>query len=403
MSSRVAFITVHTCPLLQPGSGWAGGMNVYVDELARSLARDGINVDVFTRRHGKDVPGTVVVDKGYVVHHIDAGPPRELDPTKTVRYMGTFADRVSEMIALLPEVRLVHSHYWLSGWAGLRIKKALGLPHVHSFHTLGRISDQNRRSDSRPQSLERLAAEQEVIDDTDRIIASTEAEKNDLVTHYRADPKDVCVAPPGVDHDLFTPGLRQAARIRLGWPDVPTVLFAGRIQPAKGPDVVLEAFKMIVDRIDDARLVLVGAPSGNEGAREYEALQRRAKTLDLADKVTFAEPVPHRQMGDVYRASNLVMVPSRSESFGLVAAEAQASGVPVLGARVGGLAAVLAEGSGGVLLDDWDPETWARAAIDILCDNQRAEDLAKKGSAWAEKFSWEASAERILDIYREML
>lgn len=403
MSDRVAFLTMHTCPLLQPGSGWAGGMNVYVDELARSLAREGISVDVFTRRHSSDVPTTVVVDKGFVVHHIDAGPPRELDPAKTVRYMGTFADTVSKKIRGMSEVRLVHSHYWLSGWAGLRIKKALGLPHVHSFHTLGRITDQNRRSDSRRQSMERLVAEQDVIDDTDRIIASTEAEKNDLVTHYGADPRDVCVAPPGVDHDLFTPGLRQSARIRLGWPDVPTVLFAGRIQALKGPDVVIESFKRIAEQIDDVRLVLVGAPSGSDGVREYEALQRRTKSLNLGDNVTFAEPVPHRQMADVYRASNLVMVPSRSESFGLVAAEAQASGVPVVGARVGGLAAVLAEGSGGILLDDWDPDSWAEAAIEILRNVRRAEELGRKGSSWAERFSWEASAERIIDIYREML
>lgn len=403
MSGRVAFITMHTCPLLQPGSGWAGGMNVYVDELARYLARDGIGVDVFTRRHARDVPGTVVVEKGYVVHHIDAGPPSELDPMKTARYVEGFAGRVSEIVSHSPHIRLVHSHYWLSGWAGLRIKQVLGLPHVHSFHTLGRITDKNRRADSPPQPLERLAAEQEVIDETDRIIASTEAEKADLVTHYGADPKDVCVAPPGVDHDLFTPGLRPAARIRLGWPDVPTVLFAGRIQPVKGPDVVIEAFQKITERIDDARLVLVGAPTGAEGAREYEALQLRAKKLDLADKVTFAEPVPHRQMADVYRASNLVMVPSRSESFGLVAAEAQASGVPVLGARVGGLAAVLADGSGGVLLDDWDPDNWAVAALEILTNQQYAAELGTRGSAWAERFSWEASAQRILDIYREML
>ena len=378
-------------------------MNVYIDELARSLARDGIGVDVFTRRHSRDVPATVIVEKGFAVHHLDAGPAREMDPQRTIRYMGAFAEEVIDALSFIPEAKLVHSHYWLSGWAGLRVKSATGLPHVHSFHTLGRIKEMHRRSDDTPEALNRLAAEQEVIDGSDRIISSTETEKADLVRLYQTDPTRICVSAPGVNHDLFMPGLQQSARIRLGWPEVPTLLYVGRIQPTKGTDVALEAFRILADQVEDSRLVIVGAPSGAVGANEYDALQRRAKSLDLSDRVTFAEPVPHREMPDVYRASDLVMVPSRSESFGLVAAEAMASGVPVLAARVGGLNDVVGAGSGGVLVDGWDPADWAQAALKVLSDPDRAGELARLGPRWAERFSWETAVDRIAEIYQDML
>lgn len=397
---RIALLTVHTCPLLQPGSGWAGGMNVYVDELARALAREGVRVDIFTRRHSREVPATVTVDKGVVLHHVDAGPPREMDPQRLLRFMGVFTDHVIDELKFLPDVSLIHSHYWLSGWAGLRIRSATGLPQIHSFHTLGRVKDLQRTPGSAPTRVSRLATEKEVIAGVDRIIASTETEKADLVEHYGAAPEKVCVAAPGVDHDLFTPGLKGAARMRMGWPDVPTVLFVGRIQSLKGPDVALEAFIRIVETIPSARFVMVGAPSGPEGRRDLAALQRLVKERNLVDSVTFADPVPHAQMADVYRASDVVLVPSRSESFGLVAAEAQASGVPVVAANTGGLAHVVPEGSGGITVNGWDPDDWASAIATILTDGGFAGRLSDAGPRHAEGFSWERAVERILEIYR---
>lgn len=396
---RVAFLSVHTCPLLQPGRGWAGGMNVYLDELARALARDGVQVDVFTRRHSRDVPETVAVEKGFVLHHVEAGPAKEMSPERTMRFLGVYTDAVIDKLRHFDDVSLVHSHYWLSGWAGLRIKDSTGLPVVHSFHTLGRIKDLGRRIDANPSSPYRLATEQEVIAASDRIIVSTEAEKHDLVAHYGADPTDICVAVPGVNHDIFTPGVKQAARIRLGWPDVPTVLYVGRIQSLKGPDVALAAFGRVASKIEDARLVIVGAPSGERGEREYEALQRNAKKLDLNERVTFADPVPHREMPDVYRASDVVLVPSRSESFGLVAAEAQAAGLPVIAANIGGLPSVVPDGSGGVLIDGWDPDDWAIELEKVLSDRSKRAALSKAGPVEAERFSWERAVERMIAIY----
>ncbi len=399
MRRRVAFLSLHTCPLLQPGRGWAGGMNVYIDELARALARDGFHVDVFTRRHDRESEPSVAVEPGFVVHHVDAGPRREIDPGHAVRFVGVFADEVMDRLRTDGWPLVVHSHYWLSGWAGLKIKRETALPHVHSSHTLGRVTQAMTSDAPTPGHLVRLAAERDVIGEADVVIASTEQERSDLIMQYGAHPDAVNVIWPGVDHDLFVPGVGKSAKIRLGWPSVPTLLFAGRIQALKGPDVAIEAMAFLMGDMPDLRLVIVGAPAGSHGPRDLDRLQKRAKALDLGSRVTFADPVPHRRIADVYRASDLVMVPSRSESFGLVAAEAQACGVPVLAASVGGLASVVGPGSGGLLVQGWDGPDWAAAARRVLGERGLATDLATRGPLWAERFSWESAVDRLARVY----
>lgn len=401
MTDRVTFLSYHSCPLLQPGRGWAGGMNVYVDELSRVLAAAGTRVDVFTRRHDPSVPESVAVAPGYVVHHVEAGPPRELAPARSVRYLAVFADAVMDRLRYLPPVSAVHSHYWLSGWAGLKIKRETGLAHVHSSHTLGRVKARVE-SDRPPEHLVRLAAEHEVIAESDRLIASTDTEVGELVDGYGADPDRIRVVAPGVDHDHFLPGVQAAARIRLGWPDRPTLLFVGRIQEVKGPDVAVEAMDRLRGRHPRPRLVLVGAPSGVGGERYHQSLRGLVADYDLEDEVTFTEPVPHRRLADFYRAADLVLVPSRSESFGLVAAEAQACGVPVLAATVGGLPTVVGPGSGGLLIDGWDPDPWAAEVKTILEDSDLAAQLSRQGPEWAERYSWEAVASLLIEIYRDL-
>lgn len=399
MRGRIVFLSFHTCPLLQPGRGWAGGMNVYVDELSRVLAGHGFRVDVFTRRHHPTPPDTVTVTSGYVLHHVEAGPPRELAPARSVRFVSVFADAVRDALRYLPPVDVLHSHYWLSGWAGLKLKRELGLPHVHSSHTLGRVKARAERRRP-PEHLVRLAAEHEVIGESDLLLASTRQEHDELVAGYGADPARIQVVPPGVDHDRFVTGVRDSARIRLGWPPGPTLLFVGRLQEAKGPDLAVEVIDRLRGRHPPPRLVLVGAPSGTDGCRYAQGLRARVARLELEAAVTFADPVPHRQLGDVYRSADLVLVPSRTETFGLVAAEAQACGVPVLAARAGGLATVVGEGSGGVLIEGWDPDLWASEAKSILDDPETGAELAARGPAWAERFSWETVADRLAEIYR---
>jgi D-inositol-3-phosphate glycosyltransferase len=399
MGGHVAFLSFHTCPLEQPGQGWAGGMNVYVDELARAMARDGFEVDVFTRRHDREVPESITVEPGFSLHHLEAGPSRELDPGRALRYLGVFTDAVIDRIAFMNDLSLVHSHYWLSGWAGLRVKRHLGLAHVHSSHTLGRVNEAHRRRNETPERLMRIATEQEVIDESDVSVVSSPDEREELISRYGAEAEQVSIVTPGVDHDQFVPGVREAARVRLGWPEVETLLFVGRIHPVKGPDFAVRAFAEIATVRPEARLVLVGAPAGDDGAREMEQLQRMVKRIDLGHAVTFAEPVPHRQLADVYRAADLVLVPSRSESFGLVAAEAQASGVPVVAAAVGGLKTVVAEGSGGILVKGWDPGRWSEEALRVLVEPGLRSTLEAAGPRWAERFSWEAAVARLATIY----
>ena len=273
MIERVAYMSMHTSPLLVPGRGDAGGMNVYIDELSATMVGRGVGVDVFTRRTDPAVPAVVENDAGYRVIHIDAGPAEPLSTADQSGLVGEFAAAaVSWAEAAGVSYDLVHSHYWLSGWAGILVKRELDIPLANSFHTLGRVKDAARRADQPPESLLRIAAEHEVIALSDCVIASTPFEAEDLMLHYGADPGRLCTSPPGIDHDRFCPGDRTAARERLGLHDQPTVLFVGRIQPLKGLDVAIDAFDRVHRAVPIARMVVVGGPSGEEGAAEVGRL-----------------------------------------------------------------------------------------------------------------------------------
>ncbi len=400
MIHRVVFLTMHTSPLLVPGQGSAGGMNVYVDELARAMAARGVDVDVFTRRHAPDLQAVVPVVPGYRVHHVPAGPSHPLGPADLAPFVLPFADEVERRIRRfdpLPDV--VHSHYWLSGWAGIVLKRRLGLRVANSFHTLGRVKDLTRRPDDAPEPLLRIATEHEVIEEADCVVASTAAEAADLLEHYGADPGRLCTSPPGVDRSLFHPGSRSAARARLGLGRGPRVLYVGRIQPLKGVDVAVEAFARVAEQVPGVRMDVVGGASGPNGHDEVAALRRRVVELGLAGRVEFHGPVAHRRLADWYRAADLLVVPSRSESFGLVAAEAQACGLPVVASRVGGLAELVEDGCSGLLVDGWDPGDYAEAILTILEDPAVAAVLSQAGVERAARFSWPATVDRFLELY----
>ncbi len=404
MIKRIAYLSMHTCPLETPGVGDAGGMNVYIDELAKTMARRGLEAVVFTKRTEANQPDEVVVEPGYTVVHLDAGPPFHIPVSMLPAYVGNFADGVLAWDRAKGPFDLIHSHYWLSGWAGLLLKQRLGLPLANSFHTLGRVKDASRRSDDSPASLLRIAAEHEVIAESDCLIASTEDESHELTVRYGAHPAKMCVNPPGVDHDLFAPGDRREAKRALGIAeDDPVVLFAGRIQPLKGVDTVVNAFDIIHQTRRDAKLVLVGGASGPLGSAELEKVQAHVEELGLGGNVRFWPAQPHAQMPTFYRAANVVLVPSRSESFGLVAAEAQASGTPVVSARVGGLAEVVADGKSGILIDGWDPVDYAGAALEILGDDALAARMSATAVEHSRRFSWERTANRLSELYEGII
>jgi D-inositol-3-phosphate glycosyltransferase len=398
----IAFLSMHTSPLLQPGSGDAGGMNVYIDELSRTMAFRGVRADVYTRRIDHDDPDVVEVAPGYRVFHVDAGPATPLPVAALPKHVRLYARQVEDMLRPDPP-QIIHSHYWLSGWAGLLVKRSLGIPLANSFHTLGRVKDESRRPDEPPESLLRIAAEHEVIEGSDCVMASTPIEAQELLEFYGADPNRLCTSPPGVDHRLFRPGSKNRARQRLGLAEGPVVLFVGRIQPIKGVDVAVEAMATIVDRHHDATLVVVGGPSGPRGGSEMTALRRRAVELGLAAKVRFVGPVPHGFVPDLYRAADVVMVPSRSESFGLVAAEAQACGTPVVATRIGGLTDVVDDGATGFLIDGWDPEDHAEAVLRFLDDPELAAKMGASAVKWSRRFSWDATFRRYIELYKGAL
>lgn len=402
MIDNVAFLSMHTSPLLQPGSGDAGGMNVYIDELCRTMAARGVRADVYTRRIDPDDAVVVKVLPGYRVFHVDVGPAAPLPVAALPKYVRAYARQVETMLKpALPQI--IHSHYWLSGWAGLLVKRSLGIPLANSFHTLGRVKDDSRRQDEPPESLLRIAAEHEVIEGSDCVMASTPAEAQELLEFYGADPNRLCTSPPGVDHRLFRPGSKLRARQRLGLGKGPVVLFVGRIQPLKGVDVTVEGMAAVVERHPDAILMVVGGPSGPRGQAEMTALRKRAVELGLAGNIRFVGPMPHGLVPDLYRAADVVVVPSRAESFGLVAAEAQACGTPVVGARIGGLIDVVDDGSTGFLIGGWDPADHAEAVLRLLDDPELAAKMGAAAVVWSRRFSWDATVRRYLELYKGVL
>ncbi len=402
MIRRVAFLSMHTSPLDLPGSGEAGGMNVYIDELAASLVGRGVEVTVFTRRTDPGQPRVLTTPSGYRVAHVTAGPARPIPISGLGVWVGEFAKRVTDAIAgrRSGATDLVHSHYWLSGWAGLAVKQAVGLPLANSFHTLGRVKDATRRPGQPPEPLLRIAAETEVITLSDCVIASTEYEAMELIEQYGADPSRVCVNPPGVDLERFRPGDRMEARRQIGIDRAPTVLFVGRIQALKGLDVAVEALCTVRDRLPEARMMVVGGPSGPSGEEEHRSIQKMADRLGLGDAVTWCGVQPHGRLPIFYRAADVLVVPSRSESFGLVAAEAQASGLPVVAANVGGLRYVIRDGTSGVLVDGWDPADYGKALLRVLESPAERLHLAAGALEAGRRFGWDRATERLLELYR---
>jgi D-inositol-3-phosphate glycosyltransferase len=408
MISAVAYIAMHTSPLMQPGEGDAGGMNVYLDQLSRTMADRGIDITVFTRRRDATIPMVTEVQERYRVVQIEAGPVAPIPIPAMRAYAGDFADGVERWVhseGILPDI--VHSHYWLSGRCGVRLKDSLGIPLVNSFHTLGKVKDAARTDSESPSSTDRLITEQEVIARSDCVIASTPYEFDDLLEHYGASPERLCVSPPGVDHDIFRPGDKEQARQRLGFGEEQIVMFAGRVQAHKGTDVAVQALAHLTERDtgESAHTVLhiIGGSSGQEGDEELVRCHDTIVRNGLEGRVRFFDPLPHHQLADHYRAADVLIVPSRSESFGLVAAEAQACGTPVVASNTGGLPYVVSASESGLLVDDHDPRAFAVAVAAILDHSSFAERLAAGGVTFSKKFSWEATAERLLELYEGLL
>ena len=404
---RVATISVHTSPLDQPGTGDAGGMNVYVVELSRRLAALGIEVDIFTRTTSSSLPPVVPLEDGVTVRHITAGPFEGLAKNDLPAQLCAFTSGVMRAEAMREPgwYDVVHSHYWLSGQVGWLAKERWGVPLVHSFHTLAKVKNAALADGDDPEPAARLIGEEQVVDAADRLVASTDDEAGQLVTLYGADPARVVTVAPGVDLDRYTPGDRAAARAQVGLAEGDVLLlFVGRIQPLKAPDVLIRAAAALVE--DDPSLrrrlvvAVVGGPSGT-GTRDPERLDDLARELGIADVVRREPPVPPDRLVAYYRAAEAVVVPSYNESFGLVAIEAQACGTPVVAASVGGLRTAVRDG--GVLVEGHDPRDYARVLRRLIDDPRERDALSRAAVAHAREFGWHATAAGILDVYRGAL
>ncbi len=403
MIDQVAYLALHTSPLSQPGVGNAGGMNVYVDELAGTMAGRGVGAVVFTRRTDPSLPEVTEPAPGYRVVCVDAGPAVPMGIGELAPLVSTFAEGVVAWAARNNETfDVVHSHYWLSGWAGVLVKEALDLPLANSFHTLGMIKDASHRAGELTSTSVRLRTEHDVIALSDCVVAATPYEFDDLLEHYGASPQQLRVSPPGVNHDLFSPGDRSEARRRLGLGPEPIALFVGRIQAHKGIDTAIRMLGEMPSSVALGEglpeLIIVGGPSGVHGDEEVEHLDGLAADLGLSDRVHFVAPQPHDQLADFYRAADVLVMPSRSETFGLVAVEAQACGLPVVAARVGGLSYTVADAESGLLVNGHEPRSFAAAVTAVLDHPEFRGRLAVGAADFARRFSWRAATDRMLAV-----
>lgn len=413
---RIATLSVHTSPLDQPGTGDAGGMNVYIVEVAKRIARAGVEVEVFTRATASGLPPSVEMAPGVRVRHVVSGPFEGLAKEDLPAQMCAFTTGVlrAEAARAPGYYDLIHSHYWLSGQVGWLAKDRWGVPLVHTAHTLAKVKNAQLAADDRPEPKARVIGEEQVIAEADRLVANTRAEALDLIDRYAAAPDRVAVVEPGVDLERFRPpaaGREAAARLRarrqLGLPEQGYVVaFVGRIQPLKAPDVLLRAVAALHER-DPAlggqlTVVVAGGPSGN-GLERPTALIDLAGSLGITDAVRFLPPLVPDALAELYRAADLVAVPSYNESFGLVALEAQACGTPVVAAAVGGLVTAVRDGVSGVLVDGHDPQDWARVLGGLLSAPGAREKLARGAAEHARAFSWDRTADGLLAVYQDAI
>jgi D-inositol-3-phosphate glycosyltransferase len=401
---RAAVLSVHTSPLDQPGTGDAGGLNVYVVETSKRLAERGVEVEVFTRATSSDLPPVHALAPGVTVRHLTAGPFEGLSKEDLPSQLCALSGGLLRVEAQHEPgyFDVVHSHYWLSGQVGWLATERWDVPLVHTAHTLAKVKNLALADGDTPEPLRRVVGEQQVVDAADLLVANTAQEARDLVQLYGADCERVVTVAPGVDLEHFRPGEASGARTRLGVPpDAVLLLFVGRLQPLKAPDVLLRAAQRLLEEEPALRdrlvVAVVGGPSG-WGCAHPAHLADLAAGLDVP--VRFEPPASPERLRDWYLAADVVAVPSHNESFGLVALEAQACGTPVVATRVGGLTTTVRDGVSGFLVDGHATHAWADALRRALQERER---LAAGAVLHAASFSWDRTADGLLQAYRDVL
>ncbi|NNN02257.1 MAG: glycosyltransferase [Acidimicrobiaceae bacterium] len=396
--ARLALLSYHTSPLAQAGTGDGGGMNVYVRELSSALARLGHEVDVYTRRDNVPVRDVEHVEPGFRVHHVTAGPARALERDELALYVGQFTDAVAASFRCAGSPDAIHANYWLSGLAGHRLKHELGIPLIMTFHTLERVKAETFELESEDRAFQEAA----IFACADAVLASCEVEAEQFVHHYNADAARVHIVPLGVEHAFFSPGYRPQARRAIGIAgSAPLLLFVGRLQALKGVDLALETLIEMRRRGSGAILAVVGGPSGPDGRATLSALHRRVEEAGVIGSVSFVAPQAHQLLSTWMRAADVMLVPSRSESFGLVALESSACGTPVVACDVGGLSTLVEDGRTGYLMDNRDPAVWANAVESVL-DARHATAMSNAAVLMSRRYTWRSAAQSLAALVEQL-
>lgn len=395
---RIAQVSAHTSPLAPLGGRETGGMNVYVLELSRELARLGYEVDIFTRRDG-DLPAVEQVAPNLRLVRIEAGPPKPVEKEDLVSFLPGFAHEMRRFAdAERAPYDVVHSHYWQSGWAGGILARALDAPHVVMFHTLGEVKNRARISEQEP--VQRIHHERAIARRADAIVTASDHERGLLERYYGASPERMHTIPCGVDVELFRPLDPEASRRELGLdPSRPVLLWVGRLEKLKGVDILIGALAQLDER--DFTLLIVG---GDERAGELRAeLEAQAREAGIAENVRFTGAVAHDELPVYYSAADVCVVPSYYESFGLVAVEAMACGTPVVASRVGGLVSTVTDGVNGYLIPWRCPEPFAERLEVLLHNPELRANFSRSARRSVERFRWRSVALQVATVYDSVL
>jgi D-inositol-3-phosphate glycosyltransferase len=396
-SLRIALVSLHTSPGAEPGSGDAGGMNVVVRHQAEALAALGHHVEILTRRSSRELPATARLAAGVTLRHLDAGPLTAVPKGDHEDFMDEFRNRA----ASLAPWDIIHSHHWFSGMAMLPLARRLGVPHVQSFHSIAADDAAPLSAGERAESAGRMAGEAWLARESDAVVAISAAEADTVVTRLGGSPQRITVVHPGVDSTLFHPATRRESAPDTGAGEPGYAVVAGRLQPLKGLDLAIEAVAAVPDHLRPELVIAGDASADYDGY--IDELTRLAARHGIADGVRFVGPRSRVDLARLFRGAKVVLVPSHSETFGLVALEAAASGVPVVAQGTGGLREAVLAGDTGLIIESRDPADWAAALTTVLGDPELAARLSAAARTRAEEFDWPRSATALLDVYCALL
>ncbi len=399
---RIAVISMHTSPTATLGQNANGGLNVYVREVCFAFSERGIATDIFTRKQSVDDPQIESLAPNSRVIYLPAG--NGLDKYSLYREVPAFAARVLEFAAAEGiTYDLLYSHYWLSGEVACLLRPRLATGWAHIAHTLGLVKNRSLAAGARPEPELRIRVEAEIAEQADLLMASTEDEGRDLVDTYGADPERVAIVAPGVDLSMFQPMDRWTARREIGYGNGRLLLFVGRLERLKGVEIAIRALALLRDRQhDDVRLLVLGQDSREGDESEMERLKAVASEVGVRDRVDFVGSVAHHELPYFYAAADVCVMPSYSESFGLVGLEAQACGCPVVASDVAGLRSVVRDEVTGYLVESHDPAAYAERIGRLLADGELAQQMGRRGRLLAQRYSWSRTADRIVELFEDL-